>query len=62
LQSDTVWVSLVRGLAKVWIALHVAISVLHSWQQFVMHAIVFAVFAFFLFRSAANQYFQAEAG
>jgi hypothetical protein len=51
-----------RWLAMAWIAFHVAISVLHSWQQVVMHAIVLAIFAFFLFRSAANQYFQAEGG
>jgi len=80
LESDIVWVSLVRVLgivagvfmlrghnwarvlAMAWIAFHVAISFLHSRQQVVMHAMVLAVFAFSLFRSAANQYFRAEAG
>jgi len=50
-----------RWLAMVWIAFHVAIGFLHSWQQVVMHAIVFAVFAFFLFRPVANEYFRASA-
>jgi hypothetical protein len=49
-----------RWLAIVWIGFHVAISFLHSWQQVVMHAIVFAVFAFLLFRPAANRYFRAD--
>ena len=49
-----------RWLAMVWIGFHVAISFLHSWQQVVMHAIVLAVFAFFLFRPPANEYFRAH--
>jgi hypothetical protein len=51
-----------RWLAIMWIAFHVVISVVHSWQQVVMHAIVFAVFALFLFRPSANSYFCAGAG
>ena len=51
-----------RWLAMVWIGFHVAISFLHSWQQVAMHAIVFAVFAFLLFRPAANGYFRGEGG
>jgi hypothetical protein len=50
-----------RWLAIAWIGFHVAISFFHSWQQVVMHTIVFVVFAFFLFRPAANRYFHAEA-
>jgi hypothetical protein len=51
-----------RWLAVAWIGFHVVISIFHSWQQVAMHAIVFALFAFFLFRPAANKYFQPEAG
>jgi hypothetical protein len=47
-----------RWLAMVWIGFHVVISVLHSWQQVAMHAVIFAVFAYLLFRPAANRYFQ----
>ena len=49
-----------RWLALVWIGFHVAIGFLHSWQQVVMHALVLLVFAFFLFRPAANGYFGAS--
>jgi len=49
-----------RWLAMVWIGFHVAVSFFHSWQQVVMHAIVFLVFAFFLFRPAADRYFRPE--
>jgi hypothetical protein len=80
LQTDTLWVSLVRviaivagifllrgrnwarWLAMAWIGFHLAISLFHSWQQVVMHAIVFAMLALFLFRPAADRYFRAGAG
>jgi hypothetical protein len=48
-----------RWLAIVWIGFHVAISFFHSWQQVVMHAIVFAVFSLSLFRPAATAYFRS---
>jgi hypothetical protein len=48
-----------RWLAMVWIGFHVVISVLHSWQQVAMHAVIFALFAYLLFQPAANRYFQA---
>jgi hypothetical protein len=51
-----------RWLAMAWIGFHVVISIFHSWQQVAMHAIVFALFASFLFRPAVNKYFQPEAG
>jgi hypothetical protein len=50
-----------RWLAMVWIGFHVAISFLHSWQQVAMHAIVFAVFGYFLFRPVVTRYFRAAA-
>lgn len=47
-----------RWLAVAWIGFHVVISVFHSWQQVAMHAVVFAVFAYVLFRPAASRYFR----
>ena len=49
-----------RWLAIAWIGFHVAISFFHSWQQVVMHTIVFALFAYFLFRPAAKRYFRVQ--
>jgi hypothetical protein len=46
-----------RWLALAWMAFHVAISVGH-WQQFVPHAILFALFAYGLFRVDARGFFQ----
>jgi len=50
-----------RWLAMAWIGFHVVISYWHSWQQVAMHAVVFVVFAYMLFRSAANRYFRTRA-
>jgi len=49
-----------RWLAMAWIAFHVIISFWHPWSQLAMHALVFALFAFFLFRPAATRYFRSE--
>jgi hypothetical protein len=46
-----------RWLAMLWIGFHVVISFWHPWPQLIMHAAVFVVFAFFLFRPAASRYF-----
>ena len=40
-----------------WLALHVAIS-LHPWQRLVVHALLLAVFSYFLFTSPAREYFR----
>ncbi len=47
-----------RWLAIVWIAFHVVISFMNSWQQAAMHAIFLAFIAFLLTRPAANAYFR----
>jgi len=47
-----------RWLAVAWIAFHVALSAFHSHQGLLVHVALFAVFTFFLFRSAANEYFR----
>jgi len=49
-----------RWLAMAWIACHVAIGALHSLQQLLIHCLVFAIFAYFLFRPAATEYFRAR--
>ena len=46
-----------RWVAVVWIAYHVVLSGFHSTRELIMHAILFAVFAYFLFRPAASIYF-----
>jgi hypothetical protein len=49
-----------RWLAIAWIAFHVAIGALHSMQQLLMHLLLFAVFAYFLFRPTATEYFRRK--
>jgi hypothetical protein len=49
-----------RWLLVGWMALHVGISALHSWQQVVMHTVIFALITYVLFRSASAAYFQAS--
>ncbi len=48
-----------RWLAIAWIAFHVVLSAFHSLSQLVVHALLCAVFAYFLFRPRANEYFSA---
>jgi hypothetical protein len=49
-----------RWLAMVWIGFHVVISVFHPFPQLAIHGLVFAVFAYVLFRPAATVYFRAS--
>jgi hypothetical protein len=54
-----------RWLAIAWIAFHVVLSAFHSFSELGMHTVLLVVFAFFLFRPAANRYFHgggAQAG
>ena len=46
-----------RWLSMLWISAHVAISAFHPWPELVIHVVVFAVFAFALFRADAAKYF-----
>lgn len=48
-----------RWLAIVWIAYHVVLSSFHSWGSAGIHALLLAVFAYFLFRRQAHTYFSA---
>ncbi len=48
-----------RWLTLVWIAYHVVLSAFHSLHQLVVHGLLFAVFAYFLFRPNAMEYFHA---
>jgi hypothetical protein len=51
-----------RWLAMLWIGFHVVVSVFHSWTEVAAHCVVFAVFAYVLFRPQARGYFSgAEA-
>jgi hypothetical protein len=40
-------------------AYHAILGGFHSWGNFAMHALLFAVIAFLLFRTAASRYFRA---
>ncbi len=47
-----------RWLAIAWIAFHVVLSAFHSPLELVVHALLCAAFAYFLFRPEATQYFR----
>jgi hypothetical protein len=49
-----------RWLSLAWIAFHVILSFFHSRFEVGFHALVFAAFAYFLFRPASNQYFHGS--
>jgi len=49
-----------RWLSMVWIGSHVILSAFHSIPELAMHALLFVVFAYFLFRTPATQYFRTE--
>ena len=46
-----------RWLLVAWMAAHIVISALHSWMQLLIHALIFAVLLFFLFRPRASAFF-----
>lgn len=47
-----------RWLSLAWIAFHVILSIFHSPLQLEVHILVFAAFAYFLFRPRTNEYFR----
>jgi hypothetical protein len=47
-----------RWLAIAWMAFHVIVSGFHSLQQCVIHVVLLALFAYFLFRPEATAYFR----
>ena len=46
-----------RWLLVAWIAFHIVLSALHSALQLLIHAAIFSVILFFLFRRPASAYF-----
>jgi hypothetical protein len=46
-----------RWLIVVWILFHIVISALHSLTQLLIHAVIFTVILYFLFRREASAYF-----
>jgi hypothetical protein len=49
-----------RWLAVLWMAFHVAITVLNAWRDFAFHAIIFAGITYLLFRADARAWFHTE--
>ncbi|SRR6266446_8774760 len=47
-----------RWLLLAWIAYHVFLSAFHSLSELVMHSLLFAVVAYFLFRPRTSSYFR----
>jgi hypothetical protein len=49
-----------RWLTMAWLAFHVVLSAFNSWHELAVHTALAAVFAYFLFRAPANEYFRAK--
>lgn len=47
-----------RWLAMAWIGFHVILSLFHSWRQVAVHALLFVLFAYALFRPEATAFFR----
>ena len=47
-----------RWLALAWTGFHVVLSFFHSFGEVAMHAVIFALFAWFLLRRDAWEYFR----
>jgi hypothetical protein len=50
-----------RWLLVVWILFHIVLSALHSMFQLLLHAGIFTVILYFLFRRDASSYFVRQA-
>ena len=48
-----------RWLLVVWIVFHIVLSALHSAFQLLIHALIFTVILYFLFRRRASSYFSS---
>ena len=46
-----------RWFLLIWIAYHVVLSAFHSMSELIMHGLLFAVIAFFLYRPRVSAYF-----
>jgi len=51
-----------RWLLLAWIGFHVVLSAFHSWSELIVHAVVFVVVAYVLFRPRASAYFRGAGG
>ena|ERR1043165_2608949 len=49
-----------RWLLILWLGYHVALSMFHSVSETLMHAALFSVIGFFLFRPSASRYFSTQ--
>jgi hypothetical protein len=49
-----------RWLLVVWMAYHVVLSAFHTPFELIMHSLLLAVIAYFLFRPAASVYFRQQ--
>src|ERR1043165_3851039 len=51
-----------RWLSLAWIGFHVILSIFHSRFELMVHILIFAAFAYFLFRRGSSEYFRASTG
>ena len=49
-----------RWLLLIWLFYHIILSAFHSWQGAIIHAWLFILVVYFLFRAQASSYFRRE--
>ncbi|MDE3058983.1 MAG: hypothetical protein KGJ59_13610 [Bacteroidota bacterium] len=49
-----------RWLLVAWLIFHTVLSAFHQISELIMHSVLLAVVAFFLFRQTANLYFRGD--
>ena len=49
-----------RWLLVIWIIFHIVLSALHSIFQLLLHALIFTVILYFLFRRESSAYFSSH--
>lgn len=50
-----------RWILVFWMAFHIVISIMHSMEKLIAHAVMFAPICYFLFRAKANAWFRSTA-
>ena len=47
-----------RWTLVLWMAFHIGLSILHSWERLLVHTVVFAPILYLLFRRSSEGYFR----
>lgn len=49
-----------RALVIFWMAAHIVLSAMHSWEKLIVHCVIFTVIGYFLLRPSASSFFRPK--